>query len=116
MSADSASALTDRARLIEGRALALVAETVRIQPPWLRRLGQPPIDPALRSCWLREIAAIVAFRDRYQIEGDHAFGSSVSSLANTDAVRARACGRAVSTLAEKGASEPGLGRATTIAR
>jgi conjugative relaxase-like TrwC/TraI family protein len=99
MSQDMAEALRERANLIEDRALALAETAVDTNTRWLMRLGPAPEDDAERRRWMREVATVAAYRDRYGISARSALGEEPATLAQRrDAGRAeQAIRRARST-------------------
>jgi conjugative relaxase-like TrwC/TraI family protein len=99
MARDMADALRERAHLIEDRALALAASAVETDAGWLNRLGPAPDDDAERRRWMREVATVAAYRDRYGISARSALGEEpVTAAQRRDAGRAeQAIRRARST-------------------
>ena len=99
MARDMADALRERAHLIEDRALALAASAVETDAGWLKRLGPAPDDDAERRRWMREVATVAAYRDRYGISARSALGEEPATVAQRrDAGRAeQAIRRARST-------------------
>ncbi|QIK77345.1 relaxase domain-containing protein [Nocardioides piscis] len=99
MARDMADALRERAHLIEDRALALAASAVETDAGWLKRLGAAPEDDAERRRWMREVATVAAYRDRYGISARRALGEEPATMAQRrDAGRAeQAIRRARST-------------------
>ncbi|OUZ08591.1 hypothetical protein BHE97_13025 [Aeromicrobium sp. PE09-221] len=67
MPADMTQALRELRELIEHRATALAAAAVSGGQAWLRDLGAAPTRVANRASWERELATVIAYRDRYGI-------------------------------------------------
>jgi conjugative relaxase-like TrwC/TraI family protein len=99
MARDMADAVRERAHLIEDRALALAASAVETDAGWLKGLGAAPEDDAERRRWMREVATVAAYRDRYGISARRALGEEPATMAQRrDAGRAeQAIRRARST-------------------
>lgn len=74
MSSAMRQALDQRKDLIESRAFALAEAALHGRPAWLRRLEDPPGDPARARTWLRSVSTVAAYRDRYQITSDLPLG------------------------------------------
>jgi hypothetical protein len=88
MSDEMAAALTERANLMEVRAITLAEHAADANSPWLKRLGpMPATDPARRR-WLNEVRTVAAYRDRYQIDGHYALGEPLTDAQKLDAARA----------------------------
>jgi hypothetical protein len=66
---DMAKALQQRDVAMERRAIALAAEAVERKPPWVRRLGKPPEDPAARAAWIHHVRVVAAYRERWNLTG-----------------------------------------------
>jgi hypothetical protein len=66
---DMAKALRERDGAMECRAAALAAQAVEGRPPWLRRLGTPPDDPAARAAWMHQVRVVAAYRERWNLTG-----------------------------------------------
>jgi hypothetical protein len=62
--------LDDMAEVIASRIQALAENGLRLRPPWISALGQPPADPARRSEWRRHVAVAAAYRDQNKITSD----------------------------------------------
>jgi hypothetical protein len=71
---DMARALAERHVAMEQRALSLAQEAIMDRQGWVRPLGSPPSDPALRDRWLRDVSTVAAHRDRWHIEGPRPLG------------------------------------------
>ena len=97
-------ALAERQELMESRAIALAETAVAHREPWLRRLGEAPIDPQLRDEWMRQVRVVAAYRDRYAIESRSAVGSdAVTDAQRLDAARARQAARRAASMADRAA-------------
>jgi conjugative relaxase-like TrwC/TraI family protein len=66
---DMARALRERDQAMECRAMTLAEQSVEHNAAWVRRLGSPPADPAMRIAWLHEVRVVAAYRDRWNISG-----------------------------------------------
>jgi conjugative relaxase-like TrwC/TraI family protein len=84
MCAEDRQAIGERIELIEARAVALVEAARASGTRWVRRLGEPPHDPALMLGWRADAATVAAYRDRYRVNSDLPIGGGAS----TDAQRA----------------------------
>ncbi|MDR7277650.1 MobF family relaxase [Catenuloplanes atrovinosus] len=71
---DITDALRQVAALCDQRTTALADLAATHQPAWARRLGPVPDDAIGRQVWLAHAALVAAYRDRYQITGDHPIG------------------------------------------
>ena len=67
--ADMARALLERDEAMERRATTLAEQAVERNVTWVRRLGVPPVDPAMRAAWIREVRVVAAYRDRWGTGG-----------------------------------------------
>jgi hypothetical protein len=67
--ADMHRALTERHTAMEHRARILAERAVQAHEPWVVKLGQPPTDPLRHQTWLREVATVAAYRDRWNATG-----------------------------------------------
>ncbi|MFC4245085.1 MobF family relaxase [Gryllotalpicola reticulitermitis] len=76
MSGELQTALAEREELIEQRARALAEEAVTASPSWASGFAVRPGDPVRDEAWLRSIAVIAAYRDRYQVTGPDPLGPS----------------------------------------
>lgn len=115
--AEVREALDARRDLITARAAALADGAVRTRAPWVRRIGDAPTGAAERERWMRRIATVAAYRDRYGITGRNPLGAEGFDLAQRrDADLARAAlseARMLSasvTLSSMGAASTGLAR------
>ena len=81
MSRDMADALRERAHLIEDRAMALAESAVDTDARWLKRLGPAPDAEAERQRWMREVATVAAYRDRYGISARTVLGEEPATEA-----------------------------------
>jgi conjugative relaxase-like TrwC/TraI family protein len=66
---DMHRALTERQAAMELRARTLAERAVQTVEPWAVKLGQPPTDPLRHQAWLREVATVAAYRDRWNATG-----------------------------------------------
>jgi conjugative relaxase-like TrwC/TraI family protein len=106
MARDMAVALRERAHLIEDRALALAESAVDIDERWLKRLGPAPDDDAEWQRWLRAVATVAAYRDRYGISARAALGEDPATEAQRrDAARAEQAVRRARVIAKADAAE-----------
>ncbi len=67
MTPDMQQALTERHRLIETRAEAVLDTALHTHEPWTTALGPIPADGRERQQWRRRAVVVAAYRDRYQI-------------------------------------------------
>ncbi len=101
---DIARALTEREKLIEQRAHTLAQTAVRDREPWAVAVGVAPGGRAQRA-WLRHVAVIAAYRDRYRITTGAPLGAEAEGTAQrvdharaaAALTRARALARAAET-------------------
>ena len=100
MSPEMMTALAERQTLMESRAVALAANAVEADEPWLRRLGTPPTTGAARSRWLKEVSTVAAYRDRYRVDGGCDLGECRTEAQKLDAARARQAIRRARAIAE----------------
>ena len=106
MARDMADALRERAHLIEDRALALAESAVDIDERWLKRFGPPPDDDAERQRWLREVATVAAYRDRYGITARTVLGEEpATEVQRRDAGRAEQAVRRARVIAKADAAD-----------
>jgi hypothetical protein len=112
MADDMRQALVERHRLMEERVAALAEGAVAQRASWVKRLGEPPADPASRDCWIAQVRVVAAYRDRYVVDDHVPVGADVrTDLQGLDAARARqAIRRAASIAADasRGAGPPTL--------
>jgi conjugative relaxase-like TrwC/TraI family protein len=66
---DRARALRERDEAMERRAMTLAEQSVEHKVAWVRRLGSPPADPAMRTAWLHEVRVVAAYRERWNLAG-----------------------------------------------
>jgi conjugative relaxase-like TrwC/TraI family protein len=62
--------LDDAAGLIAARVQTLADTAVRLRPPWISVLGQPPDDAGRAREWLRHVGVVAAYRDQHKITTD----------------------------------------------
>ncbi|KAE8765398.1 relaxase domain-containing protein [Georgenia thermotolerans] len=79
--ADVRGALDERRDLIEARAQALAETAVRHRAPWVLRIGEPPLGRSDRQRWLRHLAVVAAYRDRYGVTSRNPVGPEAESPA-----------------------------------
>ena len=112
MSPEMAKVLGELANLMEGRATTLAEQAVENKAPWLKRLGNPPATEAARRRWLHEVRTVVAYRDRYKVEGRRALGEPKNEAQKMDAARAEQAIRRARAIAEDAAdAQDGRSRA-----
>jgi hypothetical protein len=68
---DMARGLEEREEAMQHRARALAVQAIERNQTWVRRLGIPPTDPRARELWIEAVTAVVAYRDRWNIDDDH---------------------------------------------
>lgn len=91
MPADMTQALTELKELIEQRAAVLAGAAVTDGEAWLRDLRPRPTRTADRAAWERELATVVAYRDRYRITTSTSLGPATGTqLQRADRQRAEA--------------------------
>jgi conjugative relaxase-like TrwC/TraI family protein len=106
MARDMVDALRDRAHLIEDRALALAESAVDKDARWLKRLGPAPEADLERQRWMREVATVVAYRDRYGISAHTVLGEDPATEAQRrGAARAEQAVRRARVIAKADAAE-----------
>jgi conjugative relaxase-like TrwC/TraI family protein len=66
---DLRRALTERADAITRRANLLAEQAVAADAAWTAPLGPPPTNRTRHAVWLREVATIAAYRERWGITG-----------------------------------------------
>jgi conjugative relaxase-like TrwC/TraI family protein len=71
---EMAQALAERDQAMEERARTLAQQAVESGESWVQRLGTPPANPAPLERWMRELATVAAYRDRWNIAGQSALG------------------------------------------
>lgn len=87
---DMRRGLTERERLITERAQHLAQTALAEHHPWTAALGNAPTGRT-RAVWLRQVATIAAFRDKYQITDPRPLGSEpTTATQRIDAARANA--------------------------
>ncbi len=69
--AEMARALDERDEAMERRARELADKAIESGQVWVRRLGAPPSDPAVREAWSRAVSTVAAYRDRWGVGTDH---------------------------------------------
>jgi len=101
MSEEMRSALHQRRDLIEARSVHLAQAAVAAGDPWVHRLGGRPIHGPCQARWIREVATVAAYRDRYLIDSRLPLGDRPTSDAQRlDAARANAALRRARPLSD----------------
>jgi conjugative relaxase-like TrwC/TraI family protein len=77
---DIRQALNERGALIEQRAHQLASTAVEHRHPWAAQLGTMPDEPAARTRWMRDVATIAAYRDRWNIHDRAILGLASASI------------------------------------
>ena len=80
---DYQRALTERADAMNRRAHALAEQAVAASAAWTRPLGPPPADPARYAAWLREIATVAAYRERWGVTSRDPIAADRASIEKT---------------------------------
>jgi hypothetical protein len=105
MSEEMAKALTERAELMEARAVTLAEKAADDKAVWLKRLGTAPATAtAARRRWLYEVRTVAAYRDRYGVEGRRVLGEPKTDAQKHDAARADQAIRRARAIAEDAAA------------
>ena len=73
---------------MEQRALSLAEEAIAATHSWVQPLGVPPSGSPRRERWLREVATVAAYRDRWHIEDQRPLGAA-PGRENLDKTRQR---------------------------
>ena len=73
-------ALQERDQLMEQRARVLAEQAITTGAAWLRRLGGTPVEPALRTQWLRAASAVAAYRERWNVGDQRALGPDPTTI------------------------------------
>jgi len=79
MDAEMRRALDERAHLIEERASVLVDSAMASGERWIGSLGRIPVDPARSGAWRHQARIVAAYRDRYGVFEDDAFGAPATA-------------------------------------
>lgn len=96
------AALDEREALIEARADAVLDRALNEAAWWTTELGPRPAEARKLSTWQRSARVVAAYRDRYQVTTDTAFGTQIDTVAQkVDAARARAALDVARTLTKK---------------
>ncbi len=91
-------ALTERRALIEDRADAVLDRDLADVAAWTAVLGAQPLD-SRSAPWRRSVRVVAAYRDRYQITTDTAFGAPPETTTQkVDRARAEAALRFIDKL------------------
>lgn len=104
MSEEMARALTERADLMEARAMTLAEKAAEDKAAWLKRLGTVPATADARRRWLHEVRTVAAYRDRYGVEGRRVLGEPKTEAQKLDAARAEQAIRRAQAIADDPAS------------
>lgn len=104
MSEEMAKALTERANLMEERAVTLAEKAVGARVPWLKRLGTVPATAGAQRRWLHEVRTVAAYRDRYGVEGRRVLGEPRTDAQKLDAARAEQALRRARAIADDAAT------------
>ncbi|MFC8850570.1 MULTISPECIES: MobF family relaxase [unclassified Micromonospora] len=79
LTGDIGDALRQVAHVCDRRVQALAGLAADHQPLWTRALGDVPTDATGRNQWLARAEVVVAYRDRFQLTGDHPIGPEPST-------------------------------------
>jgi conjugative relaxase-like TrwC/TraI family protein len=101
MTPEMTTALAQRQRLIESRAVALATHAVDAEETWLDAMGTPPTTHAARNRWMIEISTVAAYRDRYRVDGPRTLGEYRTHAQKLDATRARQAIRRAQQIADQ---------------
>ncbi|TQM65211.1 ATP-dependent DNA helicase, partial [Klugiella xanthotipulae] len=102
ISTDMRQALTERQRLIEQRAEALVDAALTNGAAWVTAAGRPPTDDKLAQTWRRCLRTVAAYRDRYNVTTYQPLRSTPeTNTQKIDAARAQAALDRARTLANQ---------------
>jgi hypothetical protein len=101
MTPEMSTALAQRQRLIESRAVALATHAVDAEETWLDAMGTPPTTHAARNRWMIEIGIVAAYRDRYRVDGPRTLGEYRTQAQKLDATRARQAIRRAQRIADQ---------------
>jgi conjugative relaxase-like TrwC/TraI family protein len=100
---DYQRALAERAEAMNRRAHTLAEQAVTADAAWTRPLGPPPSDPAWHAAWMREIATIAAYRERWSVTGRDPINADRASIEKTGhEKRAEAAAERAARLAQTG--------------
>ncbi|MFC4245151.1 MobF family relaxase [Gryllotalpicola reticulitermitis] len=113
MPAELQTALDEREQLIEQRARALAEAAVTDARSWAAGLGVRPADPVREEAWLRSVAVVAAYRDRYEVTGLAPLGpvGTGNSIRRIDRQRAE---NALRTARELGVAQRQTGGSRSI--
>jgi hypothetical protein len=101
---DVRAALDARRDLIEARAAELADTAVSERGPWAQRLGRAPLGAGDRARWMRQLATVAAYRERYDVTGRDPVGTRPADVAQQrDADRAIAAVRRAQALSSASA-------------
>jgi conjugative relaxase-like TrwC/TraI family protein len=68
---DMARGLEERDEAMQRRARALAEQAIERNQIWVRQFGSPPTDARSRERWIEAVTTVVAYRDRWSIDGEH---------------------------------------------
>jgi conjugative relaxase-like TrwC/TraI family protein len=80
---DYQRALTERADAMNRRARTLAEHAVATNAAWVGPLGPPPAEPTRHVAWLREIATIAAYRERWNVTSRDPIVADQASIEKT---------------------------------
>jgi conjugative relaxase-like TrwC/TraI family protein len=101
MAEEMRTSLDQRRDLIEARAVNLAEAAIANCESWMRRVDEPPAHRPTRARWVREIATVAAYRDRYLVDSRLPLGDRPASDAQRlDAARANTALRRAKALAD----------------
>jgi hypothetical protein len=94
---DTKRALDDRRALLEQRAQHLAMAAIECRHPWAAQLGTRPEADDVRASWMRAVAVVAAFRERWNIHDRTILGPVRESAEqqNQRALAQRAVNRAL---------------------
>jgi conjugative relaxase-like TrwC/TraI family protein len=78
--ADYQRALAERADAMNRRARTLAEQAAANDAVWTRLLGPPPAEPTRHAAWMREIATIAAYRERWGVTGRDPINADRASI------------------------------------
>jgi len=68
---DMGRALAERDETMEQRAVHLAKHAIEHRQVWVQRLGGPPPNLGGRQQWMRAVATVAAYRERWGVGNDH---------------------------------------------
>jgi conjugative relaxase-like TrwC/TraI family protein len=90
---DASRALTERDTAIRQRADTLAESAAAAGLDWVQRFGRSPVEPAARREWMRCVAVVAAYRERWGIEADPRPLGAPDGASTTEQQRQRARAR-----------------------